>query len=392
MTVQYRAQLQEQQQEGESAAPATEGAPPPDGAGDDDIINSILGGKDKGERKPPRDEQEAEPPADEPEEEAPAEEDEPAEDEEEADATAAEDDAEEVTGDLAAARAAADEGDLDKAFMIAFGKKPEELLPNNHTWTQWRAANDRERRNRQKEAAALETERQTFHQAAQAERIKIHNTIEALKPYEKYYHAEQAWKREGDPQHLVTILEGIGGASYNELQKIILTKTRRSPAERQLQERLQALEAQLQQTAAEREQQNQQLTQQQQYQADLGHIRQNVTGIVTKIPKFEERIYNVILKTRSPLGNTLTIDQAAARVVAAEKRRVESHPFVKKPGRKVPPAATAAGRTLAQRAAASKNRPPLRRDSQNNGSRRAGEETTDDIIADMLKSKPRRAS
>lgn len=396
IALQYQAQLQEQHQEGEAPAPAAapEGAPPPDGAGDDDIINDILKadkGKDK-RREPPPEEDDAESPAPRDAEEEPEpEEDEPepaAEEDEDLDT----DSAEEVTGDLAAARAALDDGDLDKACMLAFGKKPEDLLPNAYTWTKWRAANDRAQRNIQK----LEREHQgnvaQFNNAAQQERIKIHNTIEALKPYEKYYHAEQAFAKDGDPSHLVTILEGIGKQPYNEIQKIILTKTRRSPTERALQERLDALEGKLQQTSAERERETQQQSQAQIYQSDLQHIRSNVTGPVAKIPRFAERIYKMILETRSAVGNTLTIEQAAERVARAERKRIAAHPFVKQKGGKVPPAATAAARTLAARAG-TKNRPPLRRDSQNNGSRRPEEMTTDDIVADILKGKqPRRSA
>lgn len=387
---QYRAQLQEQHQETEGAAPppaAEGGAPPPDGAGDDDIINDILkADKPARDKRPPREETEDAEPAEREvqEEEEPEEETPPDEDEEEADTTAEVEEGEEVTGDLAAARAALEDGDLDQACMLAFGKKPEELLPNAHVWTKWRAANDRALRKVQQDARAVQVERAQFNHEAQQQRIQIHNTIEALKPYEKYYYAEKAFEKDGDPSHLVTILEGIGKQPYNEIQKIILTKTRRSPTERALQERLAALEGKLQETQAERERATQQQTEAQVYQNDLAHIRQNVNGPVAKIPKFAERIYNLILKTRSPVGNTLTIEQAAERVARAERKRIESHPFVKK--KKAPPAVSAAARTLAARAG--KKGPPLRRDSQNNGARRAGEESTDDIINDILKPKP----
>jgi hypothetical protein len=371
----------------DTTAPApAEGAPPPDGAGDDDIISDILKA-DKGKDKPrePRAEQDEPEPEPDVQEEPEPEEDEPepaAEEDEDLDT----DSAEEVTGDLAAARAALDDGDVDKACMLAFGKKPEDLLPNAYTWTKWRAANDRARRDIQK----LEREHQgnvaQFNNAAQQERIKIHNTIEALKPYEKYYLAEKAFERDGDPSHLVAIIEGIGKQPYNEVQKVILTKTRRSPTERALQERLAALEGKLQETQAERERATQQQTQAEIYQGDLAHIRQNVTGPVAKIPKFAERIYKLILETRSAVGNTLTIEQAAERVARAERKRIAAHPFVKQKG-KVPPAVSGAARTLAARAG-NKPRPALRRDSQNNGARREGAESTDDIINDILKPKP----
>lgn len=392
---QYRAQLQEQQQEGETAAPAAADAPPADGAGDDDIISDILkadkGGKDK-RRDEPKDAE----PEPEVQEEPEPEEATPADDDDEEPETDIEAEPEpEVTGDLAAARAAADDGDLDKAFMIAFGKKPEDLLPNAYTWTKWRQHNERERKARVAQETALNTKASEFQNWAVQQRQQIHNTIEALKPYEKYYLAEQAFAKDGDPSHLVTIIEGIGKAPFNDVQKVILTKTRRSPVERQLQERLQELERKLTQTAAEREQQSQQVTEQQQYQADLGHIRQNVAGDVTKIPRFAERIYTILVKTRSPMGLTKTVEEAAAMVMRAERRRIENHPFVKKrvdeSGKRVPPAVSGAARTLAARAA-DKNRPALRRDSQNNGARRAGDPVSDDdIINDILKPKKRSA-
>jgi hypothetical protein len=375
----------------EPAAPADGGAGPvPDGHGDDDIINDILGGEDKPRREPPPGDDDDPPEPETPEREEP--EPEPEEDEEEADLEEAaetdEDDAP-ADGDLVAARAALKDGDIDQAMMLAFGKKPEELLPNAHTWTQWRKANEREDKRRRGEQQKLEAEVQQARQWVHGERTKIGQTIEALRPYEKYYLAEQAFQRDGDPQHLVTIIEGVGGGSFNDVQKVILTKTKRSPQERQMAERLQLLERKLQETTQEREQQQSQLSEQQIYQNDLAHIRQHVKGPVTQLPKFEQRIYNVILKTRSSLGNTLTVEQAAERIMKAERKRLASHPFVRKPGKKVPPAATAAARTLAARAG--KNRgAPLRRNSQNNGAPDGADESTDDIVNDILKSKPRR--
>jgi hypothetical protein len=375
-----------------SEAPAAAPAPAaPAGPSDDDIIGDILGDKGK---KPERVNASEEEPEGESAEgnEPPAEEEDPDEPaDEEADEPAVDDAEDEpADGDIAKARALLADGDIDAAFLLAFGKKPEELLPNNHTWTQWRTANDREAKRRRSEEQAIQTQRHQLHEEARSERLKIHNTIEQLKPYEKFYIAEQSWKREGDPQHLVTILEGVAQMPFNEIQKIILTKTRRSPAERQLQERLQELEHKLAATTTEREQQAQQLTQQQQYAADLGHIRQNVAGEVTKIPKFAERIYNVILQTRSAVGNTLTVAEAADRVVKAERKRIANHPFVRKPQKKVPAQVSSAARTLASRGKPAGS--PLRRNSQNNGASTSKDESTDDIVNDILKGKPRRAA
>lgn len=387
---QYQAQLQEQHQEvGEpAAAPAAGDAPHVDGAGDDDIINDILGDKAKGEKdeRRPREPDPDEPDPDEPGEAAPEpEEDEPEEDDLD---IAAEDDGEEPTGSLAAARAALEDGDLDKAFLLAFGKKPEELLPNAYTWTKWRAANDRAARKIAEQQRGVEAEQAQNRQWVQSERQKIHNTIEALRPYEEIHNARVAFKRDGDPSLLVKMIELTSELTYDEAQKIILTKTRRTPGERAMAARLQELEQRLHATTAEREQQTQRQTQEQTYASDLAHIRQNVSGEVSKIPRFAERIYNVLVKTRSAVGLTKTVEQAAQMVIAAERKRIANHPFVKKPGKKVPPVVSNAARTLARR-----GKPPgapLRRNSQNNGAPNGAEETTDDIVADILKARTRR--
>jgi len=405
----FRPQLQQQHQEAPDAAPAnldpTQG-PVPDGAGDDDIINDILGDKppreerrDKREKRPERERPEpvedTEPEPDEvevQEEEEPEDpvpdDDEDLEDEELPEA-AERDEEEAPRGSTAAARAALKAGDLDKAFMLAFGKKPEEVVPNSHAWTKWRQANDREEQKRTIERRQLDGERVQFQQAAQAERLKLHQTIEALKPYEKFCVAEQAWHRDGDPGALVEIIQGITRMTYDEAQKVILTKTKRSPAEREMARKLRELETKLQETAQEREQREQQQSQAQVYQNDLNYIRQNVSGPITKLPKFAERIYNVLAKTRNAAGLTLTVEQAAKRVIRAEQRRVENHPFVRRKVKAGAVAASDAGRTLREQRRTSQTRTPLRRDSQNNGAPNKETETDDDIIADILSNRRR---
>jgi hypothetical protein len=404
----YRAQLQEQHQEGGDApAPGnldpSEG-PVPDGAGDDDIINDILGDQKERRREPreprerdrrrepppereePTDELEDPPePVDDPEpDEDPPDEDDDLDEEDIPEA--AEREEEPVQGSTKAARAALKAGDIDKAFMLAFGKRPEEVAPNPHVWTAWRKANEREEQTRAAEKRQIASERAQFEQAAYQEKVRLNGYVEQLKPYEKYMVAEQAWQREGDPTHLVTIIQGITGMTYDEAQKVILTKTKRSPAERAMQQRLQQLEAKLQETTAEREHQQTQQTQAQIYQQDLAYIRQNVTGPITKIAKFEQRIYNVLAKTRNAAGLTLTVEQAAQKVIRAEKRKIENHPFV----RRKPKPGTAPARTAARTPArGTGQRPPLRRDSQNNGAANKDAESDDDIISDILRNRRR---
>lgn len=406
-TLRFQAQAQQQHQEAPEApeAPATDAGaddgPKPDGWGDDALIDEILGDGGKGADRPRKERPRAERPVqdeEEPEEATP-----PDDDEEEEPPPAAEDDDEEEPaeedepeddelgeGDIAAARKALKAGDIDKAFLLAFGKKPEEVAPNPHVWTQWRKANEREDRRRAEEQRAFEGEVAQAKRELHADRLNIHQTIEALKPYEKYRQAELAWQKDGDPARLVEIIQGITQMSYDEAQKIILTKTRRSPAERAMAARLAELEQKLTEKEQTRTAEEQRQAEQQQLANDLAYIRQNVSGEVAAIPKFDERIYRLILKTRGPLGNTLTIEQAAARIVKAEKKRLASHPFIKKkPKPGVPPQVRNAARTLAARNA---QRPPLRRNSQNNGAATDREMSTDDIVNDILSGKPRRRS
>lgn len=405
MKLTYQAQAQQQQQD-PGEAPATTGnpadGPVPDGFGDDAIIGDILGkpapadddGADQDEppprKKPVQEEEEPEdptPPDDDPDDDEDALEipDDP--DEEDEFEEAAESDGK-VTGKLAEARAARKAGDIDKAIMLAFGCKPEELQPNNHVWTQWRAANKREDKRRADERQAFEGEVAKERQSIQSERINIHHTIEALKPYEELQRARVAFKRDGDPAHIVAIVEGLTEMPYNEAQKIVLTKTRRSPEAIAMQRQIAELEKKLQDTLGEREKQNEQQTAAQAYAADLDYIRGQVSGVVTKVPKFAERIYNIMVKTKGPLGPTKTPQQAAELVLRAERKRLAEHPFIRKPGKgkagKVPAPVSDAARRLAQRRKNAAGGPPLRRDSQNNGAKNRDTETDDDIILDIL--------
>lgn len=396
----YQAQPQQQHQD-PGDAPATTGnpadGPVPDGHGDDALINDILGApapteldEGDGDEPPPRkkpkevqEEEEPEDPVPDDDEDALEVPDDP--DEEDEFEEAAEADGK-VTGKLAEARAALKGGDIDKAFLLAFGKKPEEVQPNNHAWTQWRAANDRAAKKQQAERQAFEGEKAVAIQEIRGARLDIHHTIERLKPYERFYDAAQAFKKDGDPSHIVAIVEGMTEMPYNEAQKLVLTKTRRSPAELALQKRYEDLERKFNETLGEREKQAEQQTAQQAYAADLDYIKSNVSGVVTKIPKFAERIYTIMIKTKGPLGPTMTPQQAAERVIRAEKKRLADSPFVKKPAGKgkdgkVPPKDARTGQFQRRKPGGG---PPLRRDSQNNGAKNRDTETDDDIITDIL--------
>lgn len=303
------------------------------------------------------------------------------------------DDADPVDGDLpsvlADARAALEAGDIDKAFELAFGKKPEDVQPDNKSWTKWRAANSKERSAIAKERADLGSERAQAQHWVTDQRNQINGLIEQLKPYEAHRVAAVAFQRDGDPAHLVKLIELASGMTYDEAQKAILTKTRRSPAERALQQKLAELEQKFQETSHQRAQQEQQHTSQQVYANDLHVIRAQVVSVpeIDKVPRFAERIYNVLVKTKGPTGLSMTPAEAARRVLAAERRKLEKHPLLAKKN----PVSQAAA-TLAK----AKKKPtapgaPLRRDSQNNGAKdQKAIESTDEIVADLLRGKTSR--
>ena len=387
MIVRYQSQLQEQQQDpGEPAEPGSADTSAGEGEDSfestDDIVGDLLE-QTGGKRPAAEEEPEAEPEA------AAAEEDDDSDDDEtspEPDDAAPAD--EELTGPLADARKALDAGDIDKAFELAFRKKPEEIQPDNRVWTKWRAANDRAQKALGAERTKLQTDTIQAQNWFAEERAKLNNTIEQLRPYEAHRTAALAWERDGDPSQLVKLVELTAKMPWDEVQKIILTKTRRSPAERQLSEKLAELERKLQETAAAKEQQQNQLTQQQVYAQDIEIIRGQVSKVpeITKVPKYAERIYTVLVKTKGPTGLTLTPEQAAKRVLAAERRRLETHPLLKKPAKD--PVVSHAAATLAKARKKPAVTTPLRRDSQNNGARNPKAiETTDDIVADILRQK-----
>ena len=292
---------------------------------------------------------------------------------------------------LKAARKAADEGDLDKAFMLAFGKKPEELYPNDKTWTRWRAANNkREQAFRAQEQGLAQREQQATQWVA-GQRQQISGIIEQLRPYEEIHQARVAFKQSGDPELLKAIIEKTAEMPYDEAQKIILTKSRRSPGERALQQQVQTLMQKLEEKERKQAEEAQQLTTQQQYQQDLGVISTSLKGEVTKVPRYAERVYAVLVKTKTPTGLSMTVEEAGRRVLAAERRKLAKHPLLPK----TPPKSevSEAARKLAQskkgkQAAA----PVLRRDSRGNGAVDEKTESTDDILRSILPSAKRRSA
>jgi hypothetical protein len=294
-------------------------------------------------------------------------------------------------GALKAARKAADEGDLDKAFKLAFGKKPEEMFPDDKVWTKWRAANNkREHAFRAQEQQVTQREHHAQQWVTQ-QRQQISGIIDQLRPYEEIHQARVAFKQSGDPELLKAILEKTAEMPYDEVQKIILTKSRRSPGERALAQQVQTLMQKLEEKERKAAEETQQMTQQQQYQADLGIIQGQLKGEVTKVPRFAERVYAVLLKTAAPTGITLTVEEAGRRVLAAERRKLAKHPLLPRTAAPKNPVSAAAS-TLAKAKKAKGAAPVLRRDSRGNGAVDEKSESTDDILRDILPGKKRATS
>lgn len=393
----YQAQLQEQQQEVPAATPpaaATTGGTPPPAA---DSVDSIIGDILKSKPEPAGDEEPDAEPADPSDSgegddagEADAGDPDDADDADDApaDDAAEEDDAAEApepdAAALKAARKALKDGDLDKAFQLAFGKKPEEIYPTDKVWTAWRKANERKDQAVAAERQAVAVQLQQGQTWVAQQRQQLQGVIEQLKPYDVYYQLEQQFARDGDYSALVKMVEHAAKMPYDEAQKLILTRTRRSPGERQLQQQVQTLMQKLEEAERKKTEEASQQTQQQVYQSDLDTIRGQLSGEVTRVPRFAERVYNVLLKTKGPTGLTLTPEQAGQRVLAAERRKLARHPLLKKP-KAASPVSQAASTLAKAKKGKTATTPALRRDSRGNGATDEKTETVDDIIGDILK-------
>lgn len=313
-----------------------------------------------------------------------------------ADETLAEDDDaapvdEPDAGKLKAARKAAAEGDIEKALKLAFGDNAEKMLSANKLFTGVRAAKAKAMRDVQAQQQQVAQREQQATQWVTQQRQQITGIIEQLRPYEEIHQARAAFKQSGDPELLKLIIEKTAEMPYDEAQKIILTKSRRSPGERALQQQVQTLMQKLEDKERKATEEAQQLTTQQQYQSDIQLIGGQLKGEVTKVPRYAERVYQVLVKTRTPTGLSMSVEEAGRRVLASERRKLAKHPLLPKTAPKNPVSAAAA--TLAK----AKGRktgpaPVLRRDSRGNGTVDEKTESTDDILRDILPKKARATS
>jgi hypothetical protein len=264
--------------------------------------------------------------------------------------------------------------DIEGAFAL-LGKKAEDFGINPGKLVAIRQHEQRERSKTRQGQSALLQQQEQF-------QTQLRGAVERLTPYEQYYDAEQAFKRTGDTGLIRKIVAGLLGApNYSEANKRLLHDDKHSPAEMRMQQQLEQLQRQIAERDQATQQQQQQRTVAEQRTADLAHIRKNLEGQeVAKIPRFEERVYRVLEKHFDPrAGLQITLEDAAARVVRGERRRLERSPFYQAPEN----AANAKAPPKGQGAPATGSRAPLRRDSQNNGARPTGDETDEEIVADL---------
>jgi hypothetical protein len=356
----------------ETTAPA--GAP--EGESDDDIIASIKAeiqtGKDKAavDSKPVADVESDE-------DEDDGDEDAPTDEDEEPDEEESQPDAKPLRGDKAKAKklddalAALEDGDLEKALSLAFGKSAKDFSIDPGKWTAFRAAQRREQ-------TALKAAQAKHQQREQAFKAEVQATVQELQPAATFIRVQRDFAQTGDWGLIVKLAEGITGKSWDEVNKHCLRQVKRSPEAMRIQAELDALKAQLAQREQQQTEQQQRLTVEQQYTADLHVIReQTTTHKVRHIPGFERRVYNVLLKTRDPnIGLTMTVKEAASRVFRGEKKRLEklSGIFGAKKAEAEPKPSVK--KTTG-------NKPILRRDSTTDAGTRPEDESTEDIISDL---------
>jgi hypothetical protein len=294
----------------------------------------------------------------------------------------------EPPGQLKEARAAIKAKDFKKAFEL-LGVTPEDLQLDNKAWTAFRS---RERaaavKLKGEETAAInrlqgwESQLRAGQNALQTSQAELKERDANVAPIEQ---AIAAYERDGDPSFLVKLVEQVTKKPYDEAQRDILHKVKRSPGERRLEQQLADMKAKLDELQTGTKQPAEQ---------DPDAVRANDCRVITervdaavkagqlhedaaKVPHFANRIRDLLIKTRGPVGLTMTPEQAARQVLRAERERIKAHPLLKRPA--AAPATTPAARGKGG------NRTPLRRDSGGSGSKmRNANESNDDIISELV--------
>jgi len=283
---------------------------------------------------------------------------------------------------LKKANALLEEGDLEGALKLAFGKDSAFFKIDGAKWSNYR---DQVKRDKQ----ALRAREAQLDARLQELQAEYHQTVDQLRPAAKLFKLQSEFAQNRDYAALIQLCEGITGEQWDTINKNCLKGAKRSPEALRLQQQIDKLQADIAKREEAAQQQKQQLTQEQVYAKDLETIRSQLgKHAVRKVPNFERRVYNVLIKTKDPhLGLTLSMEEAAARVIRGEKKRVEQSKWllegkktkapevepdeVEEPkSAKGKPGVKKAGTTL------------LRRDSQANGAT-SKEESDDEIIRDL---------
>lgn len=201
-------------------------------------------------------------------------------------------------------------------------EEPEEPegKPTNADWARLRKYEQRLKQSEQagmvklKDAEAQGMQRlQTYFAAEQAKLEEGKRALEGegMRAYLEY-------KRTGDTAFLVDFLEKDTGESYDELQRAIIERRKRSPHEVKALKDAAELRARLEKLEQERAQQSQQQSAEQVRAQELGIIKSRLAGsdAAKAVPKLEERTYRLLLADKQANGVlTMTVEEAGAEVL-----------------------------------------------------------------------------
>ena len=278
-------------------------------------------------------------------------------------------------------------GRKEEAFRLMFGQ---DYQPTTKEWTAWRKATERERSKLTEERAQTVRELQGVQQQQQQFANTLRQEAERLKGLQVIAQAQERFRQTRDPSLLVQIIEGIAELPYDDAQKAILTGQRLPRVDSEARQELEQIKKELHDLKNEKATQQTQQTQQQAYAQELDYLGQHVEAGKTSgalpadigsVPKLRERIHQVMVKSKGPLGPAYSPEQAALLVYRAEKARIESHPMVK--GRLSTPAPATPAATPA---ATPVNQQPLRTESVTEGAPPNTDDwSTEQIIQDILR-------
>lgn len=206
-----------------------------------------------------------------------------------------------------------DEGDIDGAFLEAFGKKPGDLNINSKRWSEHHKAvrKDREKLQQQVEHAnrQLYQERHNVQELLRAAR-------EEVRPYQPFIEAKKLYDA-GDIEGAIKTAFGDDATAFNK--RLIRSAHGKNPE-------VEALKAELERDRAERlrereEYQRQMAARQQaeQEQANMAWVTENLASVedydyagAAKRPAFVRRVYEVLVQHYDADTNTtLPLNQAA---------------------------------------------------------------------------------